>query len=207
MELVKKGLLLQSKYKTLLNSYDINTPWRLAHFFAQISHESGLKSIGENLNYSKESLLKTFGKYFKSDIIMPYTKVQLDAYNKDLRPKASDYARKPEKIANRVYANRMGNGNEASGQGFLYRGRGFIQITGKDDYKMLSKDTGIDFLNNPDLLLTEVNSLISALWYWKKHNINALADKNDIKGVTRTINGGYNGIADRTELLNEYMKK
>lgn len=188
MEIVKKGLLLQNKYRTLLGSYHINTPLRLAHFFAQISHESGLKPIGENLNYSKDGLLKTFGKYFNAD-------------------NATSYARKPEKIANKVYANRMGNGNEASGDGWKYRGRGFIQITGKYNYTTLSKDTRIDFLNNPDLLLTEANALISALWYWNKHKINLLADKNDIKGVTITINGGYNGLEDRTELLTEYLKQ
>lgn len=188
MEIVKKGLLLQKKYKTLLNSYHINTPLRLAHFFAQISHESGLKPIGENLNYSKDGLLNTFSKYFP------------------IYSKASEYARQPQKIANLVYANRMGNGNEASGDGWKFRGRGFIQITGKDNYIMLSKDTRIDFLNDPDLLLTEANALISALWYWNKHKINLLADKNDIKAVTKTINGGYNGLKDRTELLNEYLK-
>lgn len=187
MEIVKKGLLLQKKYKTLLNSYHINTPLRLAHFFAQISHESGLKPIGENLNYSKDGLLKTFGKYFNSD-------------------NATFYARKPELIANKVYCNRMGNGNYESGDGWKYRGRGFIQITGKNNYTMLSKDTRIDYLNNPDLLLNEADSLISALWYWNKYKINLLADKNDIKSVTKTINGGYNGLQDRTELLNEYLK-
>jgi putative chitinase len=180
---------LQDKYKTLFNSYHINTPLRVAHFMAQIDHESGLKPVSENLNYSKEGLLNTFSKYFP------------------IYSKASEYARQPQKIANLVYANRMGNGNEASGDGWKYRGRGFIQITGKDNYTMLSKDTRIDYLNNPDLLLTEANSLISALWYWNKHNINALADKNDIKGVTRTINGGFNGLADRKDLFNKYYTK
>lgn len=176
---------LQEKYKTLFNSYHVNTPLRIAHFMAQVDHESGLKPVSENLNYSKEGLLNTFGKYFNSD-------------------NANFYARKPELIANKVYCNRMGNGNYESGDGWKYRGRGFIQITGKDNYTMLSKDTRIDYLNNPDLLLTEADSLISALWYWNKHNINALADKNNIKAITRTINGGFNGLQDRTDLFNKY---
>lgn len=189
---------LQDKYKTLLNSYHINTPLRLAHFMAQIEHESGFKAVSENLNYSKEGLLNTFGKYFTKDVIV-------DDVQK--LGTATLYARQPQKIANKVYANRMGNGDENSGDGWKYRGRGFIQITGKDNYTMLSKDTRIDFVNNPDLLLTEANSLISALWYWNKHMINLLADKNDIKAITRTINGGYNGINERTDLFNKYYTK
>jgi len=179
---------LQEKYKTLLESYSVNTPLRQAHFFSQMEHESGLKPIGENLNYGIGGLLSTFSKYFTEDT-------------------AKIYARKPEKIANKVYANRMGNGNEASGDGWKYRGRGFIQITGKNNYIILSKDTKIDFVNNPDLLLTEVNSMISALWYWNKNALNALADENDVKGITRRINGGYNGLEHRKELLAKYLNK
>ena len=177
---------LSKKYKSLLDSYGVNTPLRLAHFMAQIEHESGLKPISENLNYSSAGLLKTFKKYFT-----PLEAIQ--------------YQRKPEKIANRVYANRMGNGNEASGDGWKYRGRGFIQITGKNNYILLSKDTGIDYLNNPDLLLTEADSLISALWYWKLNKLNDLADKNDILGITKAVNGGINGLAHRKELFNKYF--
>ena len=178
---------LNEKYKSLFNSYHINTPLRIAHFMAQIEHESGLKPVSENLNYSALGLLKTFSKYFNDD-------------------NANFYARKPELIANKVYCNRMGNGNYESGDGWKYRGRGFIQITGKDNYTMLSKDTRIDYLDNPDLLLNEADSLISALWYWNKHKINLLADKNDIKAITRIINGGYNGLSHRTELFNKYLK-
>lgn len=177
---------LNEKYKTLFDSYGINTKLRIAHFMAQIEHESGLKPISENLNYSAKGLMQTFGKYFDTE-------------------ESLLYARKPEKIANRVYANRMGNGDEKSGEGWKYRGRGFIQITGKYNYIMLSKDTRINFLDNPDLLLTEANSLISALWFWNKHKLNLLADKNDIKGITRIINGGYNGLTHRKELLNKYL--
>jgi len=179
---------LNEKYKTLLNSYHVNTPLRVAHFMAQIEHESGLKPISENLNYSQAGLLATFGKYFNNS-----------------PNEAKKYARQPEKIANRVYANRMGNGSEISGDGWKYRGRGFIQITGKDNYTMLSKDTRIDFLSNPDLLLQEANSMISALWFWNKNKLNDLSDKNDILGITKRINGGTNGIEHRKELLKKYL--
>jgi len=178
---------LNEKYKTLLNSYHVNTPLRIAHFMAQIEHESGLKPISENLNYSAERLLVIFPKYFIS--------------NED----ANRYARNPQKIANRVYANRMSNGSETSGMGWKYRGRGFIQITGYSNYFMLSKDTRINFLDNPDLLLEEANSMISALWFWNKNKLNELADKNDIVGITKRINGGTNGIEHRKELLKKYL--
>jgi putative chitinase len=175
-------MTLNEKYKTLFNSYHVNTPLRIAHFMAQIEHESGLKPIIENLNYSKDGLLKTFPKYFNSD-------------------NANFYARKPELIANKVYCNRMGNGNYESGDGWKYRGRGFIQLTGKDNYLILSKDTRIDFVNNPDILLEEANSMIASLWFWGKHKLNNLADIDNIETITKTINGGFNGLAHRKELL------
>lgn len=181
--------MIHEKYKSLLNSYHVNTPLRLAHFLAQTEHESGLKPIAENLNYSASGLLATFGKYFNNS-----------------PNEAKKYERQPEKIANRVYANRMGNGNEASGDGWKYRGRGFIQITGKDNYLMLSKDTRIDCLNNPDLLLQEANAMISALWFWNKHKLNELADKDDILGITKKINGGTNGLEHRKKLLEKWKK-
>ena len=177
---------LQTKYKTILDLYEVNTKLRLAHFFSQISHESGLKPISENLNYSAQGLIQTFSKYFTTT-------------------EALIFARKPEKIANRVYANRMGNGDEKSGDGWKYRGRGFIQITGKINYFQLANDTDLDCLKNPDLLLQEANAMISALWFWNKAGLNKLADKNDIKGITRKINGGYNGLEHRTELLKKYL--
>jgi len=177
---------LDQKYQSLLNSYHVNTPLRLAHFFSQISHESGLKPISENLNYSAEGLRKTFPKYFPTII------------------SANTNARKPQQIANIVYANRMGNGPTSSGDGWKYRGRGFIQITGKSNYTVLSKDTRIDFLSNPDLLLQEANSMISALWFWNKNNLNALADKNDVVAITKRINGGKTGLEHRIELFNKW---
>lgn len=177
---------LDQKYKTLITSYGINTPLRLAHFMAQIEHESGLKPISENLNYSKAGLRKVFSKYFNSD------------------EDAQNYARKPEKIANRVYADRMGNGDEKSGEGWKYRGRGFIQITGKSNYFRLHIDTDLDCVKNPDLLLEEVNAMISACWYWRLAKCNVSADLNDIEGVTRRINGGLNGITHRKELFKKW---
>lgn len=185
---------LPQKYKSLLNSYDVNTKLRLAHFLTQIHHESGLKPISENLNYSAKGLRKTFGDYFT-----------------DLE--AIKYQRKPEMIANRVYANRMGNGNEASGDGWKFRGRGLLQNTGKNQYILLSKDTRIDFLNNPDLLLIEPNAMIAALWFWQKYKLNLLADKNDLDAISDLINIGHdterigdaNGYSDRKELLQKYL--
>lgn len=185
-----------NKYKTLLTNSGINTPLRLAHFFAQIEHESGLSPISENLNYSTEGLLKIFPKYFKGIEV------------------AKTYARKPFKIASRVYANRMGNGAESTQDGWKYRGRGLIQITGKDNYKMLSEDSGIDFLNNPDLLLQEANSMISAIWFWNKNKLNVLADEDNLDAISDIINigkmtqkeGDSNGYKHRLELLAKYKK-
>ena len=178
---------LQTKYKTLFEKYGLTTKLRIAHFMAQIEHESGLKPISENLNYSASGLIRVFRKYF-SDV------------------EAINFANQPQKIANRVYANRMGNGNEASGEGWKYRGRGFIQITGKINYFQLANDTDLDCLKNPDLLLQEANAMISALWFWNKAGLNKLADKNDLKGITKKINGGYKGLAHRQELLIKYKK-
>ena len=184
---------LNDKYKTLFNAYHVNTPLRIVHFLAQAEAESGLKPISENLNYSYRGLQKTFSKYF--------TKEQ-----------SVVYARQPERIANKVYANRMGNGNEASGEGWKYRGRGFFQITGKNNYTMLSKDARIDCLNNPDMLLQEADALISALWYWGKHKLNELADLDDLDAISDKINIGHdtakvgdaNGYEHRKELLTKW---
>jgi putative chitinase len=180
---------LQDKYKTLLEKNGINTPLRLAHFMAQIEHESGLKPISENLNYSADRLRVIFPKYFIS------------------KEDAKRYERKPEKIANRVYANRMGNGDEASGEGWKYRGRGFLQITGKENYFRLANDTDLDCLQNPDLLLEEANAMVSALWFWNLRGLNSRADKDEIKSITKRINGGFNGIKHRKELLSKYKKE
>lgn len=177
---------LHEKYKSLLDSYGINTPLRIAHFMAQLEHESGLKPISENLNYSAHGLKATFPKYFPNYIL------------------ASKYARQPEKIANIVYANRMGNGNVNSGEGWKYRGRGFIQITGKENYFRLHIDTDLDCVKNPDLLLEEANAMLSACWFWKLKGLNSFADKDDIISITKRINGGLIGIEHRKELLTKW---
>ena len=190
---------LDEKYKTLLNSYGINTPLRIAHFLTQISHESGLKPISENLNYSADRLLVIFPKYFTKD-----TK---DKDGNLVKGTASLYARQPERIANRVYANRMGNGNEASGEGWKYRGRGFIQLTGKENYYRLYLDTDLDVIKNPDLLLEEPNALISALWFWNLRKLNALADKDDLVGIRKKVNGGTIGLEHCKTLLKKYKNE
>jgi len=179
--------MLHEKYKSLFDKYGVNTPLRLSHFYSQVDHESGLKPISENLNYSAGGLLQTFPKYFNA-------------------LSANHYQRKPEQIANKVYANRMGNGSEVSGEGWKYRGRGFIQITGKENYFRLANDTDIDCLKNPDLLLEEVNALVSALWFWKSKAINVFADLDDINRVTKRVNGGINGLEHRKELLLKYKQ-
>ena len=159
---------------------------RLAHFFAQVLHESGcMRFDTENLNYSSDALLRVFGKYFR-------TKQEADAY-----------ARKPEKIANRVYAKRMGNGSEASGDGWKYRGRGLIQLTGKANYKAFAEWVGdARIMDDPDLVSSEY-AVHSAVFFWDKNNLNKLADRDDVVGLTRRINGGENGLAHRRELLNK----
>ena len=190
-----KIMELSTKYKTLLLNRRINKPLRLAHFMTQIHHESRLKPISENLNYSAKGLRQTFPKYFTEE-------------------QSIIYQRKPQMIANRVYANRMGNGDEASGDGWKFRGRGFLQNTGKNQYILLSKETGIDFVNNPDLLLDEANAMIAALWFWNRSNLNFWADKDDLDTISDLINigqktikkGDANGFADRKELLEKYKK-
>ena len=159
---------------------------RLAHFFSQVLHESGLMRFDtENLNYSAKALRAVFGKYFKTDA------------------DADAYARQPQKIASRVYANRMGNGSEASGDGWRYRGRGLIQLTGKDNYKAFAQWVEDDrALNEPDIVATDY-AVHSAVYYWDRNNLNAIADKDDVVRLTKRINGGLNGLSHRRELLNK----
>lgn len=173
-----------------LPEYQINTKLRLCHFLAQIIHESGhLKYNQENLNYSAKALRSVFGKYFPTDAL------------------AEQYARKPEKIANRVYANRMGNGDEASGDGWKYKGAGLIQLTGKTNYTKCSEFLGIDLVNDPSLVYNSPEICVkTACWYWSVNNLNKYADVDDIKTITKRINGGYNGLEDRTKILNTAKK-
>ena len=175
-------------YQPLLSvttSYNIDTPLRLAHFIAQIAHESGsLRYTEENLNYSASALRSVFGKYFKTD------------------DEANAYARQPEKIANRVYANRMGNGDEASGEGWKYRGRGLIQLTGKENYSNFGKSVIQDLITNPDPLAKDPTTAVEgACWYWDNRKLNQYADQDDIVTITKKINGGLNGLEDRKAFL------
>lgn len=164
----------------LLDDYEINTPLRVAHFVAQCAHESGnFVFIKENLNYRAESLTKTWPRLFPTMEI------------------ARQYEKQPERIANRAYGNRMGNGDEASGDGWRYCGRGLIQLTGKDNYTFFAGSLGISVEDAADYLATFEGAAQSACWYWEQNNLNRFADANDAKGLTRAINGGYLGLEDR----------
>lgn len=167
----------------LLPDYDINTPKRIAAFVAQCAHESGgFTAIKENLNYKAPTLRKLFNKYFPNDEI------------------AALYASKPNKqeaIANRIYASRMGNGDENSGDGYRYCGRGLIQLTGKTNYQNFADSLEMNVEDVPEYLATFEGAAQSACWFWEANNLNRFADKGDIKGLTRAINGGYIGLEDR----------
>jgi putative chitinase len=154
---------------------------RRASFLAQCAHESGqFTVISENLNYSAAGLQKVFKKYFPTPEL------------------ANQYARKPQMIANRVYANRMENGSEASGDGWKFRGRGFIQLTGKRNYRLCGTDLKLNLLEDPDYVSrSPVGAVESALWFWQRNNLNMYADRDDLKGQTYVINGGFNGLAER----------
>ena len=167
----------------LLPEYEINTPQRIAAFIAQCSHESaGFTALKENLNYRAPTLRKLFSKYFPTDEL------------------ANQYASKPNKqeaIANRIYANRMGNGPEESGDGFRYCGRGLIQLTGKDNYTWFAASLHISPDEASEYLQTFEGAAQSACWFWETNNLNRFADVGDIKGLTKAINGGYIGLEDR----------
>jgi putative chitinase len=167
-------------FDQLLPDYEINTPKRVAAFIAQCAHESGgFRFLKENLNYKAESLMKTFPKYFS---------------DKDT---ANAYAKQPVKIANRVYANRMGNGDEASGDGYKYCGRGLIQLTGKSNYSWFAASLEISPDEASAYLETFEGAAQSACWFWESNNLNTEADAGDIKKMTKKINGGYIGLDDR----------
>lgn len=176
----------------VMDQFKINTSLRLAHFLSQCGHESGqFNKVYENLNYSAAGLMKTFPKYFPTEAL------------------AKKYERKPLEISSRVYASRMGNGNEATQEGYKFRGRGYIQLTGKDNYKSLSSFLpGVDLLANPDLVATQF-PLVSAAWFWTiSKKLNETADLGDtpnvVKAVTLKVNGGTIGLADRQAHFNEY---
>lgn len=172
--------------------FEINTPLRLAHFLAQCGHESGgFRLTKENLNYSAKGLVGTFNKYFKTE--------------SDAKP----YERQPVKIANRVYGGRMGNGPESSGDGSKFCGRGYIQLTGKDNYTAFGKSINEDMSANPEKVASSY-ALLSAAWFFNKNGLHKMADGgasvDTVKAITKRVNGGYIGIDDRIKHFNEYYK-
>jgi putative chitinase len=173
----------------ILPDYDINTVQRVSAFLAQTAHESGgYRAIKENLNYQAASLMRVWPKYFPTMDI------------------ANQYAHKPEMIANRAYANRMGNGDEASGDGWKFCGRGLIQLTGKQNYQRYAESLQISLDEASEHLTTFEGCVQSAAWFWEANNLNDLADKGDIVTMTKRINGGTLGLQERTEHYNHALQ-
>lgn len=187
-----KGVIPESVLKQIPDTaakFNITTNLRLAHFLAQCAHESGgFKLVQENLNYSADGLKKTFPKYFSGLL-------------------AESYARKPELIASRVYGGRMGNGAEPTKEGYKFRGRGYIQLTGKENYTSFSKFINEDCVANPDLVATKY-PLASAAFFFNKNNIWAVCDKGatsaNVTEVTKRVNGGTHGLPDRLNYFTKY---
>jgi putative chitinase len=174
---------------SVLPEYEIDSPQRVSAFIAQCTHESGgFKRLKENLNYKWESLRKVFPKYFPTDEL------------------AQEYAHKPEQIANRVYGGRMGNGDESSGDGFRYCGRGLIQLTGRNNYTKFAESIGMAVEEVPALLETFEGAVKSACWFWKTNNLNQFADAGDILTMTKRINGGTIGLEDRIKHYNHALE-
>ena len=164
----------------ILPDYGIDTPQRVAAFLAQTAHESGgYSALHENLNYKAESLARVWPRYFNAG-------------------NAAQYAHNPEMIANRAYANRMGNGDEASGDGWRYCGRGLLQVTGKQNYQAFADSVGIAVEEAPAFLQTFEGAIQSACWFWENNNLNQYADSGDFVTMTKRINGGTLGLDDRT---------
>lgn len=168
--------------------FNINTPLRQAAFIGQCGHECGnFTVLSENLNYRAETLMKLWPKRF------PTLEV------------ANQYARNPKKIANKVYASRMGNRDEASGDGYRFRGRGCIQLTGHANYFHAGNGLRVDFVKEPDLVATPQYASLTAGWFWSTHKLNDLADASDWTGLTRKINGGTIGLQDRINHINHAL--
>ena len=172
------------------SKFGINTPLRVAHFLAQCGHESGgFRLTQENLNYSAKGLNGIFKKYFPTEAA------------------AAPYNRNPQKIANKVYSNRMGNGTEASGDGYKFRGRGYIQLTGKENYTAFGKSIGVDIPSNPDLVASQY-ALASAAWFFSKNGLHKIADEGAsdlvVTKITKRVNGGTIGLPDRIKHFKEY---
>jgi putative chitinase len=179
-----QALDIDQKWLEPLNAafakYDISTPARQASFIGQCSHESGnFRILEENLHYSATALMRVWPSRF------PNLEV------------ANQFAGNAEKIANKVYAGRMGNGDEESGDGWKYHGRGLIQLTGKDNYANCGSSLSVDLLGNPDMLLDPKYAALSAGWFWGKKGLNSLADSQDYDTMTKRINGGLIGLDDR----------
>lgn len=169
--------------------FNITNSLRLAHFLSQCAHESGgFKFLRENLNYSENALIRVFSRYFPGTL-------------------AQFYARQPEKIGSRVYANRLGNSDEASGEGYKYRGRGYIQLTGKANYQKFADSIGQDLLANPDLIATQA-PLLSAAFFFNSNQLWQICDRGSsnvvVTALTKRVNGGINGLADRKQKFKEY---
>ena len=174
----------------VMEKFEINTPLRLAHFLAQCGHESGnFRLVKENLNYSAKGLMGIFKKYFPNETL------------------AKQYERKPEKIANKVYSSRMGNGDEASGEGAKFCGRGYIQLTGKTNYQAFFKSIGADINTDPTLVATQY-PLASAAWFFNKNGLHKMADGGAttavVTSITKRVNGGTIGLDDRIKHFNEF---
>ena len=175
--------------KDILNSYWINSTIRKAAFLSQCHHESaGFKKLEENLNYNPLRLTQIWPNRFPNVSF------------------AKRYAHNPIALGNFVYSNRMGNGNELSGDGYKFRGRGLLQITGRVNYEIMHGALNIDCINNPDLLLVPDNAIRSACIIWTKLNLNQIADKEDIAAITKKINGGTNGLQERIFQYKRYKK-
>jgi len=184
------GIFGKNTFKHCSKVLGIDKHSKAVHFWAQVGHETGnFKHFEENLNYSSDALLRVFGRYFKD------------------REEANNYAREPEKIASKVYANRMGNGDEESMDGWKYRGRGALQLTGKNNYKSFSDYLGVDVIKNPNLVVDKY-AFESAMFFFDSNNLWQIClgglDEKTIKKLTKRINGGYNGIEHRIELTNKY---
>jgi putative chitinase len=170
--------------------FQINTPLRLAHFLAQCGHESGgFRATQENLNYSAKGLAGIFKKYFPTEAA------------------ATPYARQPQKIASKVYGGRMGNGPESTGEGYKFRGRGYIQLTGKENYTAFGKSIGEDMTVNPDVVASKY-ALLSAAWFFSKNGLHKIADEGAsdlvVTKITKRVNGGTIGLPDRIKHFKEY---
>lgn len=171
------------------DKFEINTPNRIAGFIGQCQHESAkFTRLTENLNYSGKALHAVWPSRFK-------TEEEMEAYH-----------RQPEKIANKVYADRMGNGDEASGEGWKYRGRGVIQLTGKANYAAASDAIGVDFVDQPDLVTEPLYAVMTAGWFWKTNKLNYLCDSQDWKTLTKRINGGTIGLEDRIKHIEHVLE-